>query len=160
MSGAKSLSSFLHKLRSKCKSKSSLNIGTESPAISMSSSLPEFQKQHTTGESYFHKVSGILKGGTGDVTSICLSASDIPSDGVKISELNKLKSRARKENTVYRAAQSHRLRKLVNVSGEKLGADLTIAVFGRLKRENELKKYKAHARTTQDEDESVDIIHK
>ncbi|KAL5712260.1 hypothetical protein ACHQM5_014450 [Ranunculus cassubicifolius] len=62
MSGAKSLSSFVHKLRSKCKSKSSLNIGTESPAISMSSSLPEFQKQHTTGESYFHKVSGILKG--------------------------------------------------------------------------------------------------
>ncbi|KAL5708820.1 hypothetical protein ACHQM5_019577 [Ranunculus cassubicifolius] len=172
----------------------------ESPAVSLSSSLREFQKQQQAiresekegltdewEKEIFHKISGILTGGAKEVVaSICLPASDIPSDedeeleeknvnmpwfsntpNSPMSDHHNVKSRGRKEKYVFRHTQRHRFKKLVNACGEKLGADATLAVFGKLQREIGRKEYKAlinqcveKARNSQDEDESLDNIHK
>ncbi|CAL5335766.1 unnamed protein product [Camellia sinensis] len=76
-------------------------------------------------------------------------------------------SRDRKQKWIFKSGQTHRFDRLVRMCAQKLGADATIKVFGRLGRETGVKEYNAliglcieEARKTEDEEVSLQQISK
>ncbi|GFZ12476.1 tetratricopeptide repeat (TPR)-like superfamily protein [Actinidia rufa] len=74
-------------------------------------------------------------------------------------------SRDRKQKWIFKSNQTHRFDRLVRKCAQKLGADATIQVFGKLGRETGVKEYNAliglcieKARKTQDEEVSLQQI--
>ncbi|KAK2984793.1 hypothetical protein RJ640_004618 [Escallonia rubra] len=76
-------------------------------------------------------------------------------------------SRERKQKWVYKGTQTNRIGRLVSMCANKVGADATLQVFGKLGRETGVKEfnaligiYIAKARSTDDEDVSIEQIQK
>ncbi|KAK3001078.1 hypothetical protein RJ639_022249 [Escallonia herrerae] len=76
-------------------------------------------------------------------------------------------SRERKQKWVYKGTQTNRIGRLVSMCANKVGADATLQVFGKLGRETGVKEfnaligiYIAKARSTDDEDVAIEQIQK
>ncbi|XP_057473800.1 pentatricopeptide repeat-containing protein At4g04790, mitochondrial-like [Actinidia eriantha] len=124
------------------------------------------------------EISSILLGGTSLDTAISskFGTSDDKSLEIRwfssmihnnISLRRREVSRDRKQKWIFKSNQTHRFDRLVRKCAQKLGADATIQVFGKLGRETGVKEYNAliglcieKARKTQDEEVSLQQIYK